>query len=569
MKTKLQFIKLGVILLTPLYLELNSSCVYGADKKESKDSTVWQTLDSDWGSAKSDTKNEEKSEAKGETISEKKSDVGPESPSKNTETKTKTEPVAEVKATKEIELKSPTVQASDQNESKPIQKNPIKAIVKHSVPSKKIYKNKNFSRRTPASEHLPSIQRQIEKTANPPAVSPSPISEPPPYENTIGGNFAGRRKKLSDSGVDLTIVYKGEMERNFSGGIEVKNSYLENLDIKINLDGDKLFGWSGISFFVYALGNKGPDSGNTPSVNVGDEQGVSNIQAATDDLKLYELWMQKTFYSDRMSVLLGLHDLNSEFYVTDSSGQFFNSSFGVGRELSQTGIHGPSIFPYTSGALRLRVEPSKNFYLMTAIFGAQAGDPDHLKGSHIRMGTKDGFLWITEAGVIGPDTSPGKMAIGSWRYTNNFGHQDTSVTDANGISIAYPVQSSGTYLLIDHSWNSKLSTFARYGIASTESNRVKSNASAGIVYKHPFGRENDSVGFATTQVLLGSEAANIMTTNSGAAPTDSENSTEINYRFGIANGVVIQPSFQIIKSPGFITERKDSQYGAVRIELNF
>lgn len=53
--------------------------------------------------------------------------------------------------------------------------------------------------------------------------------------------------------------------------------------------------------------------------------------------KLFQAWLQQTFLDERASVLAGLYDLNSEFYVTDSASMFTHPTFGIGAEFAGTG----------------------------------------------------------------------------------------------------------------------------------------------------------------------------------------------------------------------------------------
>jgi porin len=65
---------------------------------------------------------------------------------------------------------------------------------------------------------------------------------------------------------------------------------------------------------------------------------VSNIDAS-DAWKIYEAWLKQSLFQDRLPVLAGLYDLNSEFDVIESAGLFLNSSHGIGADYSQTGSH--------------------------------------------------------------------------------------------------------------------------------------------------------------------------------------------------------------------------------------
>lgn len=211
--------------------------------------------------------------------------------------------------------------------------------------TKKVAETSSSSDREPASAsyHLPSIQQEIDKKKKDhkkqeTVAAPSePQTEEKKAEEPVDmsadhllGSWFGLRDSLKKHGVEFDLIYKGELQRNMGGGSSIKNMNTENLDFRVKVDAEKLWGSKGLSFMFYGLGNKGAGSGNSPASATGAKQGVSNIEASVDDFKLYEAYAQQLFFEDRMSILFGLHDLNTEFYVTNSSGIFLNPSFCIG-----------------------------------------------------------------------------------------------------------------------------------------------------------------------------------------------------------------------------------------------
>lgn len=82
-----------------------------------------------------------------------------------------------------------------------------------------------------------------------------------------------------------------------------------------------MLGWRDTTFFLYGLSNQG---GRPNGRHSGTAQGVDNIEVDTNTAKLYQAWVQRGFLSNRLAVLVGLYDLNSEFYVTDTSSLFLH-----------------------------------------------------------------------------------------------------------------------------------------------------------------------------------------------------------------------------------------------------
>ena len=164
------------------------------------------------------------------------------------------------------------------------------------------------------------------------------------------GDWGGNRPALADQGLEFNFVYTGEFFHNATGGLSRDTEYLGNFDATLAIDAEQWAGWTGASFYFYALGNHG----GSPSEHSGDLQGISNIDAP-NALKLYEAWYQQKFFGDRMSLLFGLYDLNSEFDSIDTASLFINSSHGIGPDFSQSGQNGPSILPDHIAGIALQI----------------------------------------------------------------------------------------------------------------------------------------------------------------------------------------------------------------------
>jgi porin len=279
--------------------------------------------------------------------------------------------------------------------------------------------------------------------------------------------------------------------------------------------------------------------------------------------RVYEAWAQQLFLDDKVSLLVGLHDLNSEFYVTDTSGLFFNSSFGVGKDLSQTAVNGPSIFPNAAAAIRLRVEPTKSFYLETALFNAQAGDPAQPQGTHFRLGANDGQLFITEAAYFRGRSEGqklyGKYGLGVWSYTRTFDNLAQTVTDSSGNEVPLQSTSRGAYFLGEQAVSELASIFLRYGVASTDTNAVSRCLGTGVVFTGLLpSRDRDRFGLALARSTLGESSG-------GGAET----TYEANYRVELIPGVALQPDLQYIVHPSADITIDNALVGAFRVELSF
>src|SRR5450432_58646 len=204
--------------------------------------------------------------------------------------------------------------------------------------------------------------------------------------------FAEGTDPASADWLTPALTYDGSALGNLRGGGRTGSAYGGNLHLKLTTHGEAL-GWPGTSAFVDVL----TIHGGRPSRFVGDAQGVSNIEGPTGT-QVEEFWVQHNFKGSSGSLLLGIYDLNSEFYRLAAAGLFLNSSFGIGPEFAQSGVEGPSIFPRTSAGLRLAYKPSPDTVLRAALLdGVPLARPD---GSRAAFRGSDGWLGVMELAAL-------------------------------------------------------------------------------------------------------------------------------------------------------------------------
>ena len=208
------------------------------------------------------------------------------------------------------------------------------------------------------------------------------------------GEGQGQRvyQVLAEHGVRPALVYDAEGFADLSGGARRGATYLGNLNLLLTLDMERLVGWRGATVFVDGLSIHG----GQPSRFAGDAQGVSSI-AAAPEWTLEEAWMQQNLLGNRFSALVGLYDLNSEFYHLHAADLFLNASFGLGPELSQSGRSGPSVFPNTALGARVEVKPLAGMVLRAAVLD---GVPVERPTGWDVFAKADGLLVVGEAALL-------------------------------------------------------------------------------------------------------------------------------------------------------------------------
>jgi porin len=135
-------------------------------------------------------------------------------------------------------------------------------------------------------------------------------------ESTLSGDWGGARQRLFDAGVQVDLAYTADYLRNHSGGLQRGGAYMGNLNLAVQLDGEKLIGWQGGSAYLALISNSG---GRFNLNKVGSFMGVDNLEAPVNRSGVFEAWLQQSFLDDRASLRAGLYPIDSEFYVTDSS----------------------------------------------------------------------------------------------------------------------------------------------------------------------------------------------------------------------------------------------------------
>jgi porin len=404
---------------------------------------------------------------------------------------------------------------------------------------------------------------------NAPQPDPELSVAAPDYNDNLLGDWGGKRSAMNAKGYDWQIVYKLDLISKISTPNQ-KTYGLDNLDIKLYLDGEKIAGLKGSSGLLYILSNRG----GKPALK-GDRlpHGMDNIETPynANTTKLYQAWIQQTLLDDRLSVLAGLYDFNSEFYSTESSSIFIHPTFGIGAEMGITGQNGPSIFPTTSFAVRVKAEPAPGYYAQAVTLDGVPGDPNNPHGTHVQFNKGDGALNVIEAAVplsVAENAHDNKLALGVWRYTARF--DDVLDVDLNGNPIKRI--SHGYYAMIEKvlrykpgSKEESIKSFVRGGKNDGDTAQFDMAWSAGLVFSGLFaGRDQDALGIAIAQERNGAKYR----TASGSTVSD-EKSFELTYRYQAMPGLVLQPIAQYLLNHSNDPAQNKSWWLGMRFEASF
>lgn len=368
----------------------------------------------------------------------------------------------------------------------------------------------------------------------------------------------GRPALAQDSAWTLAATYTADVAGAVSGGGSQAGKFLDDLMIEADLDLAKAAGWTGASAHVALLNN----AGGAPNDIARTLQGINNIEVSRPRGKVYEAWLQQDF--GRGSVRAGLYDLNSEFYTNDAAGLLIAPPFGIGSELAATGLNGPSIFPSTALAVRVRLAPSETTYVQAAALNAKAG----VIGDPGGVDTKfdHGALLAAEAGWTGR----GKVALGVWRYTKD--QDDILDIDAAGDPLRRVA--AGAYLLVEQPLNGAqgdlraVAGFLRLGVSDGDTTIFKGGGQAGFLMTQVFAARPDSA--LSLGVAYGglSDKFQQTLTAGGVAASPSESTLELTYADKVASRLTLQPSVQYVVDPGGDREADPAIVLTLRVSID-
>jgi porin len=409
-----------------------------------------------------------------------------------------------------------------------------------------------------------------------------PAGEPAAAEDGVferewlTGDWGGLRRKWPDAGIDLGLTDVAETLSNPTGGIRQLTIYQGLLTLSLNLDLERLAHWPGASFYTdgYLISGRGL-SRNA----IGNLLAVSNIEALPST-RLLDLWLQQELIGGQASLRIGQIALDDEFYVSQYSAMFINSTFGCPDLLSTDLPSGGPCYPFATPGSRLRFAPTTDLTLSAAAFNGNPappgpGDPQvrNSSGTNFLIG-QGGFLTIAEL-ACAFDEEPisslrlSDVKLGGWYLTADF---PDLRRDRLGHSLADPISTGipalhqgnyGLYLLIDKMlWRRPdtatqgLAAFLRIGYAPPDRNLISLEVDAGLTFKGLLaGRELDLLGVAASYGRIGNAIRRldrdaVLFTGIGRPIHDYEAVLEVTYQARIAPWWLLQPDLQFVFHPG-------------------
>jgi len=385
----------------------------------------------------------------------------------------------------------------------------------------------------------------------------------------------GPRADLAKSGVTFCLHYIGEILGNPTGGVHRGAIYEGRLEMALNLDLEKLVGWSGATIHAnaYQIHGRGLSANN-----LGNIMTVSNTEAERTT-RLFDLWLQQTLWEDLVSIRVGQLGVDDEFITSQYGSLFVNSTFGwPGIAAADLPSGGPA-YPLSTPGLRVKVQPTEQWSFMAAVFnGDPAGPGPGTPQSRDASGTafrvnNDAFIIAEAAYSLNQEKDatglPGTYKLGGWYHTGRFADQrfdSAGLSLANPGSTGVPAQHRGDYSVyaaIDQMvWREPktkdegLGLFLRIAGSPSDRNLVDFYIDGGLNYKGLIpDRGDDVLGLGVAYARIGDAATGLdrdtrLFSGTSRPVRDHEMAVELTYRAQVTPWWTVQPDLQFILHPG-------------------
>ncbi len=371
----------------------------------------------------------------------------------------------------------------------------------------------------------------------------------------------------ADSGpspITLRLQYTGEGAYNAVGGIHDGGTYLNQILGQLHVNTDKAFGWTGGSIVLEAFYE---NANSLDTQYVGAEQDPSIID--TSGVAMFRLY--QAYYKQDIgntNLLLGIYDLETEFGISRPMDIFFNGGYAWNLTLDQSGLNGPSTYPSTSLAFRVRQKFGDHWSIQAAVLD---GVPDSVKvpnANAVNLNKTNGALLIGEVDFTPTKTT--KIMAGYWDYTGQF--DVINQTNADGTQ-RQGFGSRGGYIggatrIYSPTTRRGLDVFANIGIAGATTNLIDRSLNIGLTYTGLLdARPFDRMGIAASIAAAGS-AYKEMQIASGNGVKDHETNFELTWRAPITRWLTVQPDVQYWVNPGLTPSVKNDLLFLVHFEIS-
>lgn len=372
----------------------------------------------------------------------------------------------------------------------------------------------------------------------------------------LTGDWGGLRTDLEAAGVEVSGAYVADLAAPWSGGLRSRSSFASLLDVNVAFDLEALLGLPSTYAYVDAYSI----AGRSPSRDIGDFQGVSNIQNANLE-QIAEVWVET--WVDAFRFKVGKVDFNSEFAVQEIGGDLVSSTAAISPAI----VAYPT-FPNPATSINVFYTPSETFYVGLGMYDGAFGDG-------INTGTRgpkgffsstpsDSYFYCLEVGAAwrgGGTWGSGRTAVGCYHHTATFARFDGG-TDSG---------TEGGWATVEQRlWRENpqdddgqgIGMFATVGVADDQVSACGSTLAIGFEWGGPIdGRDFDVFACGLYYCDLSDRA--------GAGTPNDETVFEVLYKVQVTPALSVKPELQYVSNPGGVAGVDDVLVALLRVEMLF
>lgn len=399
--------------------------------------------------------------------------------------------------------------------------------------------------------------------------------------NSLSGDWWGIRNWLDDSGIEISATYTNNIAGNPVGGNSQGFTYTDNTSFGVQLNFEKLIGWSGATLTISALDRNGR---NLSAQNIGNQFTVQQVYGG-ETASFYALVLEQKLLDDKLGIKLGRFSAGDDFASSPLYWLYMNNGID-GNPQSLPVNTAFSTYPNAVWGSRVRIDPSPEWFAMAGIYQATRIDLYEGHGLNWSMNNSDGVTMVGQVGWTPeffkkPVAAPEKKSDGK------------SIVDGKSLSEGKTFREPDTELrgLPGHYWFGMYFSpwdYAQFGSSETANNsygfywhadqmiwqespgsdegltlwsafvlspqqnisKLPFQANAGIVYRGLVPTRNRDItmlGFVYGN-FSDDYASTVAAT--GAGSPSYEIALEAGYRFQITKFAYVQPNLQWIINPG-------------------
>lgn len=400
----------------------------------------------------------------------------------------------------------------------------------------------------PLSQQL----QQQEQNVAPQAAAQSAQTSP-----WLFGDWGGERTRLRDKGIDFTLNYTADLQRNFHGGASVDNDFWGRLRAAVELDLGKLASIPGARIYISGL----TQSGGNINALTGAYTSASSIVGA-DTTRLDQFFYEQTLANGNLMIRAGQLAAIDEFGMSAYGDYFLNLELGYASNFEFAANTPFNAGGQLGGLLRLG-QADRGLYVKA---GAFSGTPDTFNadahGIDFRwndtvVAAEAGYSWIA-------NDRPARVRVGAHYDTDGHFQRWDGTGDAGANQMIYAGYNQTLWQ--EHGGAGRgVDLSAMFFTAPANRNKAEYQGMLSAVLRAPFAsRPSDAFAIGCIYTRMSDDYA-----KSIGIPRGDEQVFEASYTFKATKWFLVQPDIQYVRNPSGNETIDDAWVAGVRLQAVF